>query len=158
MHRLRRSIHDIKTLKKNNTSTYQEGAEFLRLEASDDEQAKLKYGTERWTRQSSQQAAERLYAQLAEIDGYLRSAQSSDELVQNKLQECEKLLRILEGTDRELEEYVPRSRTAVISPRVEREVSQLSTILNEIKQIENRRRRKAETLREKGKADDISMI
>ena len=158
LHRLRRSIRDVETLKANDTATYQEGVELLRSEASEDERARLKYGTERWTRPSSQQAAEKLYNQVGEIDGYLKSANGSDELVKNKLKDCENVLKILEGTDRDIEGYVPSSRRAVMPPQLEAPASKLRAVLSQINRLENNRRRKIENVREKAKADDISML
>jgi programmed cell death 6-interacting protein len=156
LHRLRRSLREIETLKANDLATYEEGVGFLAAEASENDQAKSRYGTDRWTRAPSRQAAERLYIQASEIDSYFKSANSSDGLVKGKLKDCESVLTVLEGPDRGLEEYVPSSRRAVMPPKVEQEASKLRTILNEISRLENRRRRKAESLREKAKADDIS--
>ena len=157
IHRIRRAMHDVETLKANDIATYQEGVELLRLEASEDEKAKMKHGTERWTRPSSHEAGAKLYQQKALIgEQYLKPANDNDDSVRAKFKECEPILRILDGTDRDLEEYVPSSRTAVMPPKVEREVSNLRNVLNEVHRMEGRRRRKAETLREKAKSDDIS--
>ena len=154
---LRRSMHDINSLKSNDVATYEEGVGLLRLEATENEKTMRKHGTERWTRPTSQQAGEKLYNQVGEIDGYLKSADNSDELVKTKLKECEDALKVLEGTERDLEEYVPSSRRAVMPAKVEREASRLRNVLNEVHQLESRRRRKIESLREKLKEDDISM-
>ena len=158
VHRIQRSMRDVDMLKADDVGIYKEGVELLQQEASEDESVKLKYGTDRWNRQPSQQAAERLYSQVAEIDNYLKSAGSSDELVKKKLRDCEGVLTILGGTDRHIEDYVPSSRRATMLPRVEREAGRLRTMLNEVNRFENRRRRKIENLREKAKGDDISKI
>ena len=150
-------MHDVESLKSNDIAMYEEGMELLRLEASEDQKAKMKHGTERWTRPSSQQAGAKLYQQQALIgDQYLKPANDNDDSVRTKFKECEPILRILDGTDRDLEEYVPSSRRAVMPPKVEREASSLRNALNEVNRMESRRRRKAETLREKAKSDDIS--
>lgn len=158
LHKIRRSMHDVESLKANDIATYKEGVELLRMEASEDDQARLKHGTERWTRPAGQQAAEKLYTQVGEIDGYLKSANSSDELVKNKSKEVEPVLKVLEGTDRDLEEYVPSSRKAIMQPTVEHEARKLRNILNEISRLEGRRRRKIESLRAKAKADDVNTV
>ncbi len=149
---------DIAKLKANDKSTYAEGVEFLKSEAAEDERARKKYGTDRWTRPTSQEAAEKLYAQVGEIDGYLNSANSSDELVKGKLEDCESVLRVLAGSDRDLEEFVPSSRRATMTPKVERESGRLRVSLNEVSRLESKRRRKIEALREKAKSDDISKL
>lgn len=156
LHLLRRSIHEIETLKANDIAVYQEGVELLRSEASEDESARLKHGTERWTRPPSQQAAEKLYQQAKEYEGYLKSAQSSDELVKSKLKDCESTLKVLEGTDHDLESYVPSSRRAAMPAKLEEEVGKLRNVLGQVNRLESWRRRKIESLRDKAKADDIS--
>ena len=157
LHRLRRTTHETSKLKANDEAVYKEGNEILRSEAAEDDRARLKYGTERWTRPSSQQAAESLYQKSTEIDGYLKSASSSDELVQKKLKEHEGVIQVLSGTDRDLEEYVPSSRRTQIPPNLQRAVGTLSNVLSDVRRMESRRKRFAENLREKGKQDDISM-
>lgn len=149
-------MYEISTLRKNDASIYQEGVELLRSEAAVDERAKLRYGTDRWTRQSSQQAGEKLYAQGTEIDGYLKSAQNSDDLVQGKLKECEGVLQVLSGNIRDLEEYVPSSRRAAVQSHVEKAAGDLRSALNEVSRLESKRKRAIEALRDKAKADDIS--
>ena len=150
------SIHEISKLKANDAALYKEGVELLRSEAAEDDRTKLKYGTDRWTRQPSHLAAEKLYAQVDEIDGYLKSAGNSDDLVKSKLKECESVLQVLSGNNRELEEYVPSSRKAAITPYVERVATDLRSALNEVSRLESKRRRLVQSLRDKAKADDIS--
>jgi len=155
-YRLRRSMEDTSKLKANDKAIYAEGVELLKAEKAEDDNARAKYGTDRWSRQPSDVAGEKLWAQSAEIQGYLESAASSDDLVQKKMRESEKVLRVLTGTKRELESYVPSSRQATITPQLEREVNRLRTCLNEVHRFESRRKRKIESLREKARADDIS--
>ncbi len=158
VYRLQRSMEDTAKLKANDRAIYSEGVELLQSEAAEDDRARARHGTERWTRQPSKDAAGKLYAQIGEIDGYLNSASSSDELVQGKLREWDKYLRMLGGTARDLEEFVPSSRRATMRPNVEREAGKLRTSLNELVRLESRRRKKIESLREKAKADDISEV
>ncbi|KAI9815101.1 MAG: pH-response regulator protein palA/rim20 [Pycnora praestabilis] len=156
--RLYRSMEDTAKLKANDQATYIEGVETLQSEAAEDSRTRGRFGTERWTRPSSRDAAAKLYSQIEEIDGYLKSANSSDELVKGKLKDCESLLRILDGTDRDLEEFVPSSRRATMTAKVEREAGRLRSALNEVSRLENRRKRKIEGLREKAKTDDINTV
>ena len=156
LHRLRRSTHEIAKLKANDSSIFQEGVELLRSEAVEENRAKLKYGTDRWTRQSSLDAAEKLYKQVTDIDGYFNSAASSDELVKGKLQNCEKELQVLGGSNRDLEEYVPSSRRATMPPSVERAAGELRNMLDEVNHLESSRKKRIDKVRGKAKADDIS--
>jgi programmed cell death 6-interacting protein len=155
-YRLKRSMEDTSKLKANDKAIYAEGVELLKAERAEDDNARAKYGTDRWSRQPSDVAGEKLWAQSAEIQGYLKSAASSDDLVQKKMRESEKVLRVLTGTNRDLESYVPSSRRATMTPQIEREVSRLRTCLNEVHRLESRRKRKIEALREKARTDDIS--
>ena len=158
LHRLRRSIYDVEKLKTDDWKTYQEAVELLESEAAEDERAKLKYGSDRWIRQPSQQAAQKLYTQVKEIEGYLQSAHSSDELVKNKLKECESDLQVLEGSDRELSSYVPSTRRVVMPPKVEEHAGKLREMLSKVNRLERARRQRIEDLKGKAKKDDISKL
>lgn len=149
-------MHETSKLKDNDEALYKEGNGSLQSEAAEDDRARLKYGTERWTRPPSQQAAEALYKQSIEISGYLKSASSSDELVHTKLKENEGVIQVLSGTNLDLEDYVPSSRRAQTPPNVQRAAGSLRNILSIVTHTENRRKRKVEDLQRKGKQDDIS--
>lgn len=154
--RLQSTISDTEKLKANNRNLYQEGVDLLRTEAGEDEAARRKYGTERWSRLPSNAALPKLYNQVNDIEGYLKQAESSDQLVLNRMKENESLIRLLAGSDRDLEDYVPSSRRAAMTAKVEREVNTLRATLNECSRLESRRRKKLETLREKCKEDDVN--
>lgn len=158
INRLYRTIDETEKLKDSDRAIYQEGFEALRAEAAEDDRARRRYGTERWQRPTSEEAAPKLYSQINEIDGYLKSAGNSDKLVQSKLKENESLIRLLSGTDRDLEQFVPSSRRAALTATVEREASRLRSCLGDVNRLESRRKRKIEALRMKAKQDDISRI
>ena len=149
-------MEDISKLKANDRATYSEGVDFLHSEAREDEHARIKYGTDRWTRPSSRDAAKKLYDQVEEIDGYLESAASTDELVKSRLRESERVIKVLMGSNWELEEFVPSSRRATMTPEVSRQAGRLRAVLNEVSRLESRRRRKSEALVDKARSDDIS--
>jgi len=156
LNRLLRSMEDTKALKKSDQAIYQEGCEILKAEAAEDEAARRKYGTDRWTRLSSREAAPKLYAQVDEISGYFKAAAGSDSLVKAKLKENERYLQLLTGSDRELENFVPSGRRPAITGEVEREAGKLRGCFNEVSRLESRRRRKVEALKAKAQQDDIS--
>lgn len=158
LNRLYRSIEATSELKNNDRAMYEQGVEFLKSEKAEDDQARTKHGTARWTRQPSEVAAQRLWTQVKEIEGYLNSAQSSDDLVLGKLRDSEKILTILNGTNRDLESYVPSSRRAAMTPQIEHESSRLRACLNEVSRLENRRKRKIEALKEKARSDDVGKL
>ena len=154
--RMHTTIADTEKLKASDRALYQEGVDLLRTEAGEDEAARRKYGTARWTRPEGPNALPKLYAQVNDIDGYLKQADSSDRMVQKRLRENENLIRLLAGSDRDLEDYVPSSRRATMTARVEREANALRAGLNEVGRLESRRRRKVEGLRTKAKEDDVN--
>ncbi|KAK7632837.1 BRO1-like domain-containing protein [Phyllosticta citricarpa] len=154
--RIYRSIDETEGLKESDRAVYQEGVDLLRSEAAEDERARRKYGTDRWTRAPSAEAAKKLYAQISEIEGYLNSAANSDGIVQGKVKENESLIRLLSGTDRDLESFVPSSRRVTMTAEVEREASKLRGCLNEVARFESRRKKKIEALKARAKQDDIS--
>ncbi|PYH97593.1 BRO1-domain-containing protein [Aspergillus ellipticus CBS 707.79] len=156
LNRLRKSLEDTATVKNNDRAVYKEGVELLAAEKAEDDASRRKYGTDRWSRASSKEAAPKLHTTSGEIEGYFTSAQSSDNLVEQKLKDSEAVFRVLTGTNRDLETYVPSSRWAAITPEVEREVSRLRGCLSEVSRLESRRKRQMQGLKDKARADDIS--
>lgn len=156
--RLYRSIDETAKLKEQDRAVYQEGVDLLHQEAAEDDRARRKYGTDRWSRPSSADAAPKLYAQVNEIDGYLKSAANSDQIVQSKIKDSESHIRLLSGTDHDLEQFVPSSRRVTMTTAVEREATNLRGCLNEVSRLESRRKRKIEALKAKARQDDISKI
>ncbi|PGH02114.1 programmed cell death 6-interacting protein [Blastomyces parvus] len=155
LNRLRLSLKDTAKLRANDKAIYTEGVELLMAEQDEDDRARARYGTDRWTREPSEVAGKKLYTQAKDIEGYLASAENSDKLVEEKLRETEKVLRVLTGTNRDIEAFVPSSRKATMTEAVEREAGRLRGCLNEVSRLESRRRRRVEALREKARGDSI---
>lgn len=153
---LRRSIEDTAKVKTNDKGLYQEAVDLLATEKEEDDNSRMKYGTERWTRKPSEKAAEKIYTTANDINGYFASAQNSDNLVERKVKDSEAIFRVLTGTNRDLEHYVPSSRRAAIPPELEQQTVRLRGCLSEVGRLENRRRRRIQTLKDKARADDIS--
>ena len=156
LYRLKRTNEDIAKLKTNDFSVYQDAVALLDAEKSEDEKCRQKYGTDRWARPPSEETLGKWYKQSTDLQGYLNSAGSSDNLVQTKIRENEHILRLLTGPDRELERYVPSSRNLHMTPAIEKSSSKLRGVLNDVSRLESKRRRKVEALRQKAKSDDIS--
>ncbi len=154
--RLHRSFSDTAKLKASDDATFHEGQELLLSEEAEDQQLRMKYGTRNWIRPASREAAPKLWAQIEEIGGYLKSSANSDELVRSKYRECEPLLRILGGSDRDISEYVPSSRRANIPEHLQQVAAKLRNCLNDLTRVESRRRKKVEVIRDKAKRDNIN--
>ena len=154
--RLRSAMDDITKLKDNDRQIYQEGFNILRSEAEDDDNARKKYGTDRWSRPPSNDVAQHLYKKMTEIEGYLKDAETTDNAVLEKVRQNENVIHLLASSDRDLEDAVPSSRRAAIPPDVEKAATALRNILNELTRLENRRRRKLDTLRQEAADDDVN--
>ena len=155
--RLRTSMDDIDKLKRNDLAIFQDGIGLLESEAKEDDAARRKHGTSRWTRNFSQEAAPNIYSQVKEIEGYFKTADTTDSTVRTKYKDNIRLIKLLNGTNRELEDHVPSSgRRAPLPPKVEREVNRLRDCLNSINRLEGRRQRKVESLRSKAHVDDVN--
>ncbi|KAJ5095239.1 hypothetical protein N7532_007530 [Penicillium argentinense] len=155
LNRLRRSVQDTARIKGNDRAVYNEGVELLAAEKAEDDAARHKYGTDRWTREKSEAAAPKIYNSQIEINGYFTSAQNSDDLVERKLRDSESVFLVLTGSNRDLESYVPSSRRAAIPPEVERESIKLRSCLSEVSRMENRRKRRIQGWKDKARGDDI---
>ncbi|KAK5110747.1 hypothetical protein LTR62_005624 [Meristemomyces frigidus] len=155
VHMLHATIADTEKIKSGLRQMYQDGLDLLRTEAGEDEGARRKFGTERWSRLAAQDTVPKLYSQVTDIDGYLKQADNSDKLVQKKLRDSENLIRLLGGTDRDLEDYVPSSRRATLTAKVERATNTLRATINEVNRLESRRRKKVESLKADAREDDV---
>ncbi|KAI5837595.1 BRO1-like domain-containing protein [Morchella snyderi] len=154
---LLRSMDDVAKLKATDHAVYQEAVEMLEAEGKEDDKLRAKHGTDRWSREPSKSAGAGCWEHVDEYNGILKSAGNSDRVVKNKMEENQALLRLLGGGDsRALQDFVPNSARATLTPKMDREVGRLRQCLNEVSRLESRRRRKIESLREKAKADDIT--
>jgi len=155
LYRLKRASEDTTKVRTNDLAIYQEGVSLLDAERAEDDRARAKYGTDRWARPDSTTALSKLYQNAKDLQTYLNSAGSSDSLVQSKMRENEHILRVLTGTNRDLERFVPSSGQVAMTPAIEQAASQLRTCLNEVSRMETKRKNRITALREKAKADDI---
>ena len=156
LYRIKRSMEDTTKLKTNDLAIYQDGLALLESERTEDDRARQKFGTERWTRPPSSTALAKLVQQSTDLQNYLNSAGSSDSLVQTKIRETEHIIRILTGTNRDIEHYVPSSKNVQLSPAIENAAANLRSALNDLSRTEMRRKRKMDALRTKAKNDDIN--
>ena len=155
IYRIKRSMEDTTKLKTHDLAAYQEGVALLDAEKAEDDRARARYGTERWSRPPSKEALAKLYQNVTELHRYLNSAGSSDSLVQSNFRENEHILKILTGTNRDLERYVPSSSQVTMTPAIDQTASRLRAVLNDVSRMETRRKNRTVALKEKAKADDI---
>lgn len=153
---LHQTVKNTEKLKENDRAIYYEGVEILRAEAADDENARRKYGTERWKRAGASEAAPKLYSQIHEIENYFKSAEQSDQIVLKKLKENEKRINLLCGTTDDLETFVPSSRRTERTEKVEKAIAGIRSRLYDVSRAEAQRQRKIDNIKLKAKHDDIS--
>ncbi|EFY96207.2 pH-response regulator protein palA/RIM20 [Metarhizium robertsii ARSEF 23] len=155
--RLRKSFTDIDKLRAADIAIFEEGTSALAAEREEDQKARRKYGTDRWTRPESQSDAQggKLWGHADEIEGYFASSASSDGVVREKFTANEELLHVLCGSDRGLMDFVPSSSQRDTNPELKASVGKLRSAYNDILRLESRRRKKVETLRENARKDDI---
>jgi programmed cell death 6-interacting protein len=67
----------------------------LQSEAREDELLRTKHGTQRWIRESSQEAAKALREQGDRLGAFLKKAEDSDGMVRSKLLEWEDVITLL---------------------------------------------------------------
>ncbi|KAF3765734.1 hypothetical protein M406DRAFT_60355 [Cryphonectria parasitica EP155] len=155
--RIQRSFADIDKLRASDRAVFDEGKSLLASEEEDDQRLRMKYGTQRWMRPASQEDPQgaKLWKQATDVEGYFASSTSSDAVVRDKYLAVESTLSILAGSDRSLMDAIPQSRKTEIPETIKPALGRLRGVFNDIQRLESRRRRRAEALREKAKADDI---
>ncbi|KAH8677542.1 BRO1-like domain-containing protein [Xylariales sp. PMI_506] len=156
--RLQRSFADIDKLRTADLAVFEEGKELLQAEEEEDNRMRRRFGTDRWARPESRlepMQGVKLWNQVNEAGGWFSNSASSDALVREKFHAVEPTLAILTGSDRGIMDFVPSSRRTEIPEALRPAIGRLRSAYNDITRLESRRRRKAEALREKAKADDI---
>ncbi|KAB5582289.1 BRO1-like domain-containing protein [Coniochaeta sp. 2T2.1] len=160
LNRLQRGFADIEKLRSSDRAIFEEGKALLAAEEEEDERLRRKHGTERWNRPESRadpspNGGAKLWNQAAEIEGYFASSTSSDAVVRDKFEGVYEMLALLAGPDRALLDYVPSSRRTEIPETIKPALGRLRSAYNDVLRLESRRRKRAEALKEKAKADDI---
>ncbi|KAJ4403621.1 pH-response regulator protein palA/rim20 [Gnomoniopsis sp. IMI 355080] len=155
--RVQRSFADIDKLRASNRAIFDEGKSLLTTEEEEDQRLRMKYGTQRWMRPASRDDPQgvKLWKQATDVEGYFASSTSSDGVVREKYLAVESTLSILAGSDRSLMDAIPQSRKTEIPETIKPALGRLRSAYNDLQRLESRRRRRAEALRDKAKADDI---
>ena len=155
LHRIRRTMRETSRIREEDVTLYHSGCQALQREAAEDERARTKYGTDRWPREPSALAGQQHHNRASEIEAWLKSAQSSDDLVASKVKEQEHILTILSGTKRDIEDYIPSARMVSVPPEIQEAADDVREVLNRLSILESDRKKTIEALRLKVKRDDI---
>ena len=95
--KLKQMRADVRNLCGSDQEIFDQAMESLAAEAKEDEMLRTKYGTQKWTRQSSEEAAKELREQGERRASYLKKAEESDGTVRSKLLEWEDIITLLSG-------------------------------------------------------------
>ncbi|KAK6358897.1 pH-response regulator protein palA/rim20 [Orbilia brochopaga] len=153
---LLRAYDDVAKIKASDKAVYEECVAILRAEEEEDLKMRQRHGTDRWPRKPSKEAEGNPIKQIEEYGSIIQSADNSDRLIMEKIRLFEAPLRLMQGPDARLKEFVPNSSRPKTNVQVDKTATKLRQLLDEASRLESARRRLAEQLREKGKADDIT--
>jgi programmed cell death 6-interacting protein len=153
--RIQRSMQETEKVKTEANHIFQEGIDILETEADEDEMSRRKYGTDRWSRPTSEEAGRKLYDRVKQIQGYLDHAQSSDTLIRNKLINNEKLISVLAGSEDELRRFVPNSGRSAAPAAVVQAATKLRFSLKEVSRLERQQKAKIDAVEFKTTRDKI---
>jgi programmed cell death 6-interacting protein len=155
--RIQKSLADLDKLRAADTAVIDEARQILAAEEQEDKALRLKYGTDRWARPPSRDDAEgkKIWQFVQQIDGFLATSMASDNLIREKFESVEHLLKILAGPERGLLDFVPSSRRTEIPEPLRPVIGRLRGAYNDVLRLESRRRRVVEALRDKSRSDDI---
>ncbi|KAF3916011.1 Rhophilin-1 [Arthrobotrys entomopaga] len=153
---LLRAYDDVTKIKASDKAVYEESVAMLRVEEEEDQKMRSRHGTDRWLRKPSKEAEGNPIKQIEEYGSIIQSADNSDRLIMEKIRMFEAPLRLMQGSDSGLRDFVPNSSRPKMNVQVDRTVTKLRQLLDETSRLESARRRLIEQIREKGKADDIT--
>ncbi|EPS42312.1 hypothetical protein H072_3698 [Dactylellina haptotyla CBS 200.50] len=153
---LLRAYDDVNKIKASDKAVYEECVEILRAEEQEDQKMRQRHGTDRWLRKPSKEAEGNPIQQIEEYGSIIQSADNSDRLIMEKIRMFEAPLRLMQGSDSGLKEFVPNSTRPKMNMQVDKSVTRLRQLLDETSRLESARKRLTEQIREKGKADDIT--
>ncbi|KAF3934762.1 Rhophilin-2 [Dactylellina cionopaga] len=153
---LLRAYDDVAKIKANDKAVYEECIAILRAEEEEDQKMRQRHGTERWNRTPSKETEANPIKQIEEYGSIIASADNSDRLILEKIRMYEAPLRLMQGSDSGLKEFVPNSSRPKMNVQVDRTASKLRQLLDDTSRLESARKRLMEQIREKGKADDIT--
>ncbi|KAK6334313.1 pH-response regulator protein palA/rim20 [Orbilia blumenaviensis] len=153
---LLRAYDDVTKIKSNDKAVYQECVEILRLEEEEDQKMRQRHGTDRWLRKPSKEVESNPIKQVEEYGSMIQSADNSDRLIMEKIRMYEAPLRLMQGSDSGLREFVPNSSRPRMNVQVDKISAKLRQLLDETSRFESARKRLIEQIRERGKADDIT--
>jgi programmed cell death 6-interacting protein len=127
----------------------------LKAEEKEDETLRTRYGTERWTRSSSQEISTSLLEQGDRLGAFLKQAEESDATVRSKLLEWEDTITLLSSDKEKVEAFIPSARNTKLSPESAAASQSVRQVLNELSRTDVRRGRMIEDLRFRMQTDDI---
>lgn len=149
------SISDINKLAQESMQLLQEAKENLEFEDREDASQREKYGTDRWTRKPSREAASSLWEEYERYRGYLEAASKSDQIIRQRYDKINHLMRVLQIGKSAIEEYIPNAAVVMLPHDLQRLVNNLRSALSELRQLEVYWEQYISTLRSKANNVDL---
>ncbi|KAK9478552.1 BRO1-like domain-containing protein [Lipomyces japonicus] len=153
---MRSTIDDVRRLASSHGSIYLEAAGILEQEREEDDELRMRHGTDRWKRPTSKEVGAQLYANLQSYSNIIKSATESDEIVRAKFRDNERTFDLISQDLTVVERYLPSSEVSQLDPALQLHAVQVRERLNEISKVEYRRKLFVEELLHKAKEDDVT--
>ncbi|ODV77446.1 BRO1-domain-containing protein [Suhomyces tanzawaensis NRRL Y-17324] len=112
----------------------------IQLEAQEDDMLRLRQGTQRWTRESSSVAGQKLFPKVEKMELYLQQAEAGDKLVLSKYYDLKPYLEIYCGGYKTLVDYIPSSNYTQLDQNITSIISDIRAAVNEARNLEDSRK------------------
>lgn len=160
--RLRTTMQDALSVASTDRKVLDDVTSLLDAEEQEDAQLRAHFGSDRWSRPTSESLNSQLRTKIAKFKSTLDTAGDSDQVVRKKFADWEGTLLIMEGDERALEAAIPSSsRRAssydeIVSPSSQTAlVRQLRHMLEDLDDIIAARKRTVDDAKRTMQTDDI---
>lgn len=160
--RLRTTMQDALSVASTDRKVLDDVTALLDAEEQEDSQLRAHFGTDRWTRPTSESLNNQLRTKIAKFKATLDAAGESDKVVRDKFADWEGTLLIMEGNEQALEAAIPSHRSRqtsydeLTSPSSQTAlVRQLRHMLEDLDDIIAARRRTVDDAKRLAHNDDI---
>lgn len=160
--RLRTTMQDALSVASTDRKVLDDVTALLDAEEQEDAQLRAHFGTDRWTRPTSESLNSQLRTKIAKFKSTLEAAGESDKVVSDKFGQWEGTMLVMEGDQRALEAAIPSSKRRqssydeITSPSSQTAlVRQLRHMLEDLDDIVAARKRTVEDAKRTAHNDDI---
>ncbi|CAX45183.1 pH-response regulator protein, putative [Candida dubliniensis CD36] len=127
----------------------------IELDRSEDEMLRRKQGSERWSRESTNDAAQELIEKIDKMKQYLQQANNGDSFVLEKFHDIKPALEVYSSGYRALSQYIPSSQYIELPDRLSIVISDLRNCLAKADILESERKEFLQNVELKGRDNNI---